>query len=135
MENSHKKGWWHFKFKACDSYFLSNFYGSPNDSPSRTMKSFFIFHLKSSFRSRDIQIFVFLYSPLFFPVSHYFRKWFKKNRKVYDIINRLKTNLITHYVWYLEKEIRCGIKTLPIDRVLNTENFYGKILQKMCTKS
>ena len=31
------------------------------------MKSFFIFHLKSSFRSRDIQIFVYLYSPLFSP--------------------------------------------------------------------
>ena len=24
---------------------------------------------------------------------------------------------------------------LPIDRVLNTEHFYGKITQKMCTKA
>ena len=36
--------------KACVRYFLSNFYLSPNDSPSKIMKSF-SFHLKSSFRS------------------------------------------------------------------------------------
>ena len=37
-------------FKACVCYFLSNFYFSPNDSPSKTEK-YFLFHLKSSFRS------------------------------------------------------------------------------------
>ena len=74
-------------------------------------------------------------SPLFFPLSHCFRGWFKKNLKVYDVINCLNKNLITHYVWHLEKEIRCDIETLPIDRVLNTELIYGKIMQKMCTKS
>ena len=30
-------------FKAYVCYFLSNFYFSPNDSPSKTMKSFFYF--------------------------------------------------------------------------------------------
>ena len=39
-------------------------------------------------------------------------------------------NLITHFVWYLEKEKRYDIETLSIDRVLNKENFYGKIMQK-----
>ena len=34
-----------------------------------------------------------------------------------------------------EKEIRCDIETSPIDRVLNKEHFYGKIMQKMYTKS
>ena len=38
-------------------------------------------------------------------------------------------------VWYLEKEIRCDIETLPIDRELNKKHFYGKIMQKMCLKS
>ena len=90
----------------------------------------FLFHLKSSFCSRDIQIFVFLSSPLFSPVSHCFRGWSKKNLKVYDIINFLNKNLITHFIWYLKKEIRCDI-----DRELNKDNFYGKIMQKMCTKS
>ena len=28
-----------------------------------------------------------------------------------------------------------GIETLSTDRVLNEEHFYGKIMQKMCTKS
>ena len=32
----------------------------------------FLFHLKSSFRSRDIQIFVFPAFPLFLPVGHCF---------------------------------------------------------------
>ena len=31
------------KFKACVGYFLSNFYFSPNDNPSRTMKNVFYF--------------------------------------------------------------------------------------------
>ena len=44
-------------FKACVRYFLSNFIFSPNDSPLKTEK-YFLFHLKSSFRSRDIQIFL-----------------------------------------------------------------------------
>ena len=34
------------KFKACARYFLTNFYLSPNDSPSKTMKMFFISYKK-----------------------------------------------------------------------------------------
>ena len=92
-------------------------------------------HLKSSFRSRDIQIFVSPFSTLFLPVSHSFRVWPKINLKFYDIINCLNKNLIiTHFVWYLGKEKRYAIDTLSIDRVLHKEYFYGKIMQKMCTK-
>ena len=36
-------------------------------------EKWFLFYLKSSFRSRDIQFFVFLSSPLFLLVSHCFR--------------------------------------------------------------
>ena len=79
---------------------------------------------------QDIQIFVYLSFPLFFSVSHCFRGWFKKNLKVYDVINCLNKNVITH-VWCLEKEMRCDIETLSIDKVLNTEHFYGK---KSCRK-
>ena len=56
-------------FKAYVRYFLSNFYFSSNDSPLKTEKCF-LFHLKSFFRSQDIQIFVFPSSPLFPPVNH-----------------------------------------------------------------
>ena len=42
--------------------------------------------------------------------------------------------LITHFVWYLEKEKRYDIETLSIDRVLNKKHFKGKIMKKMCTK-
>ena len=51
------------------------------------------------------------------------------------VINSLNKNSITYFLSYLEKEIRCDIEILPIDRVLNKEHFYGKIMQKMCTKS
>ena len=42
--------------------------------------------------------------------------------------------LIRHFVWYLEKERRCDIEALSIDRELNKEHFYGKIKQKMHQK-
>ena len=53
------------KLKACVRYFISNFYFFfflQNDSSSKTMKNAF-FHLKSSFRSRDIQFFVIFCLP------------------------------------------------------------------------
>ena len=47
----------------------------------------------------------------------------------------LRTPLITHFVWYLEKEKWYNIETLSINRVLNKKHFYEKIMQKMCMKS
>ena len=47
----------------------------------------------------------------------------------------LYKNLITQFVSYPEKEKRYGIETFSIDRVLSKEDFYGKIMQKLCTKS
>ena len=84
--------------KACVRYFSSNFYFSPNYSLSKTMKNVFLFHLRSSFCSPDIQIFVFSSSSLLFPVSHCFSGLFKKNLKIYGVINYLDQNLIIHFV-------------------------------------
>ena len=50
-------------------------------------------------------------------------------------MNCLDKNLKKHFVWYLEKEKGYDIETLSIDRVLNKDHFYGKIMQKMYTKS
>ena len=121
--------------KACVCYFLRNFWFSPNDSPSKKYEIYFLFHLKSYFCCRDIPIFVFPPSPLFLPISHCLRAWSKISLKVYDVINHLNKNLITQFVWHLEKEKRYDIETLAIDTVLNKKHFYGKIMQKMCTKS
>ena len=63
----------------------------------------FLFHLKSSSHSPDIQIFVFLTSPLFFPVSHCFRGWSNINLIVCNIINWVNKNSITYFVWDLGK--------------------------------
>ena len=122
-------------FKTCVRYFISNFYFSSNDSHSKTMKNVFLFHLKSPFRSRDIQFFIFPCSPLFLPVTHCFRSWSKINLKVYDMMNCLNKNLITHFVWYLRNEKMYDIETLSIDWVLNKKHLYGKIMQKTCTKA
>ena len=89
-------------FKACICYFHQIFSFWPNDSPSKTEKCL-LFHLKSSFRPGDIQIFVFLFFPLFLPLGHCFGEWSKINLQVHDIINWLHKNSITHFVWYLEK--------------------------------
>ena len=87
-----------FITKACIQYFSSNFYFSPNDSPTKTMKNF-LFHLQSSFRSQDIQVFVFLSSPLSFS-----RDWSKINLKVYKIINCLSKKLNTFFFYILRSK-------------------------------
>ena len=111
------------------------FYCSTNDSRSKTIKKCFLFCLKSSFRSRDIQIFAFPSSPFFLSVASCFRGWSKTNFKVHAVITYLNNNLITHFDWYLRKKKRYDIETLSINIVLNKKYFYGKIVQKICTKS
>ena len=53
------------------------------------------------------------------------------NHEAYDGMNCLNNNFITHFVWYLENEKRYNIETFYIDRVLNKEHFYGKLMQKI----
>ena len=121
-----------YDFKKClklvPAVFYQIFIFFTKWSPFKIYEKCFLFPLKSSFRSWDFQIFVFSSTPLFFPVNHSFRGWSKKNLKVYDIIDCLDKNLITHFVWYLEKETRCETEALSIDRVLNKKHFYGKIM-------
>ena len=120
-------------FKACVRYFLSNFYSHQIITFQKLWKMFFISSKKlfSFSRYSDFCIFIF---PSFPSLSHCFRCLSKINLKVYDVINCLNENLVTHFVWYLEKEKRYEIETLSIDRVLNKGHFYGKVMQKMCTK-
>ena len=120
--------------KACFCYFFYQiFVFNQMIAPQKLWKMFFISSEKpfSFLRYSD---FLFPPSPLFLPVSHCGRGCLKINFKVYDAINCLNKNLITHFGWYLEKEKRYDIETLSVDRVLNKEHFYGKIMQKMCTK-
>ena len=66
-------------------------------------KMFFI-SCEKLFYSWNIQIFLFLSSLLFLSVSHCFKGWLNINLKVYDVINCLNKNSITHFVWYLDKK-------------------------------
>ena len=50
----------------------------------------------------------------------------RKILTVYDVIDWQNKNLITHFVWYLEKTIRCDIETLSINRELNKEHLSPK---------
>ena len=92
-------------------------------TPQKLWKIFFIWSkiLFSFLRYSHFSIFVLL---SLFPVSHCFRGWSKKYLKIHDVINCLIKK--THFVWYLDKEIKCDIETLSIDRQLNMENFYAK---------
>ena len=94
LSESHKS-----YFKACVRYFLSNFYFSPNDSPSITMKNIFRFIEKALFVLKISQFFILVFL-LFLPISHCFRAWSKIYLKVYHIINCLKKNFPKHLVSY-----------------------------------
>ena len=73
-------------------------------------------------------------APLFFPVSHCFRGWSKINLTACDVINCLNKNLITHFVWYLEKEKSYDIEIVSTDRVFNKEHFIGKSCRKCASE-
>ena len=121
------------ELKACVCYFLSLYIFHQMIALQKLWKMFFIWSKKLFSFSRYSNFCIFVF-PSFFPVSHCLRAWSKKNLKIHDVISCLNKNLITHFVWYLEKEIRCDIETLSIDRELNKKHFYGKIMQKMFTK-
>ena len=128
------------KFELCSIFFTCvwffiYFLFFTKLSPFKNHEKCFLFHRKSSFHSRDNQVFVFLSSPHFLPVSHCFRSWSKENLKVYDDINCLNKNFITDFVSYLKKEIRCSIETLSSDRVSNKDLFMEKSCRKCAQKS
>ena len=110
---------------------LSTFYFHQMIALEKLWKKFFMSSKKLFLFSRYSSFCIFVL-PSFFPISHCFRGWSKKNLKSYGVINCLNKNL-THFVWYLVKEIRCDIVSVDIE--LNKEHFYGKIMQIMCTKS
>ena len=95
--------------------FFKNFLFFTKWQPFKNYERSFLFHLKSYFRYWDIQIFVFPPSPLFLPVSHCLRTWSKINHKVYDVINCLNKNLITHFVGYLKMKKSMTLKLSPLD--------------------
>ena len=126
--------WLRLKFKACVCYFFSNFFFHQMIALQKLWKMFFISSKKLFSFSRCSNFCISIFSS--FSLCQPFRVWSEINLKVYDVINCLNKNLIIHFVWYLENEKRYDIETLPIDRILNKkEHFYGKIIQKMCTKS
>ena len=48
----------HLMLKLVSAIFYQIFIFLPNDNPSKTLENAFLFHLKSSFCSQDIQFFV-----------------------------------------------------------------------------
>ena len=108
-----------------------------------TRQKLWLFHLKSSFHSWDIQIFASSSSPLLPPVSHYFRGWLKTNLKVYNFINysvlekyfkRLKDPHLKHRLFFLafglnqliEKLTRSTLHTMSLVGHIST-NSKGKL--------
>ena len=121
--------------KLVSTIFYQIFISHQMIAPQKLWKMFFISSKKlSSFSRYSNFCIVFPSSSLFLPVSHCFRGWLKINLKVYDVINCLNKNLIRHFVWYLEKEKKYDNETFSTNRILNKKHFYGKVMQKMCTK-
>ena len=112
----------------CSLFFIKFLSPHQTTALQKPQKMLFISFKKPPSPSRYSNFCIFVF-PSFFLVIHCFRGWFKKNLNAHDVINCLNKNLITYYIWYLEKEIGCDIDNLSIDRVLNTEHFYGKIMQ------
>ena len=98
-------------------------------------KRFFILSKKLFSFLRYLHFCIFIFPSLFPCQSLFYRGWSKKNFKIYDVINCLNKNLITHFVWYIEKEVKCDIETLSIDRELNKEHFYIKSCRKCAPKA
>ena len=117
----------------CPLFFIK-FLSISKWKPFKKYEKRFLFHLKSSFLSQDIQVFVFSSPPLLLPVSHCFSGWSKKNLKVYDGIDCISKSLITQFVWYLN-EIGYDIKILSIIRVSNKEYFHEKSCRKCAPKA
>ena len=97
---------WPF-LKACVHDFVLRFYFSPNGSPSKAMKKWFSFHLKISFRSGHIQFFFHFGLPLFFFLSILTLEIDPRtvNQDQLSTCNCLNKKLVTHFVWYLDREI------------------------------
>ena len=91
------------------------------------MKNAFKFHLKH-FHAQDIQVFVF--SSFLFSICQTLLEseslWHHQLAKHQEFKNT---------VWYFERKRRSLIETWLIDRVSNKENFYGKSMQQIWTKS
>ena len=93
------------------------------------MKNAFYFIYKTLFILEVLNFCISIF-PSFFPVGQCFRGWSKIHLKVYDIINCLNKNLLTHFVWYLEKEKRYDIEILSIDSaqsLFRLQNKFRKI--------
>ena len=91
------------------------------------MRNAFYFILNAFF---VLEIFKFLYIhlPLFFPVGHSFKSWRHK-------LSKQELNNTFCLISSEGKKNSYDIETLSICRVLNKEHFYGKIMQKLCSKS
>ena len=98
-----------FYLKLVSAIFYQIFIFHQMIALQKLWKMFFISSKKLFLFSRYSNFYIFIF-PYFSPVSHCFRGWSKKNLKVYDVINCLNKNLITHFIWYLEKEKSVTLK-------------------------
>ena len=118
--------------KLVSSIFYQIFISHQMIALQKLWKMLFISSKKLSSFSRYSNFCISVF-PLFSPCQPLLWRLIEdKSQSLYRGLNKnLITHLITHY---LKKEKRYDVETLPIDRVLNKEHFYWKIIQKMCTR-
>ena len=118
--------------KLVSSIFYQIFISHQMIALQKLWKMLFISSKKLSSFSRYSNFCISVF-PLFSPCQPLLWRLIEdKSQSLYRGLNKnLITHLITHY---LKKEKRYDVETLSIDRVLNKEHFYWKIIQKMCTR-
>ena len=77
-------------------------------------------------------IFVFLSSPLFFPVDHFFRGWSKINLNVYDVINCLNKSFLFDI---LRRKKRMTLKLHQLIKYWIRNIFMEKLCRKCAPKA
>ena len=120
---------------------------SPNDSPSKRM---LFMSSKKVFLFLRCWIFVILSSPFFLFISHCFRQGFSKGRETCrGVLPVLLVPPMSPSLFWPQKCWFCSfhavyrhfaqiVPSLPVyptwGTLLNKEHFYGKIMQRKCTK-
>ena len=93
-----------FYLKVVSGIFFTFSFNSPKEGkPLKNDEKWFLFHVKSSFRSQDIKLFVSPSSPRFCPVSHCWKSGLNKCFKIDDVMKWLNNNFKIHIDRYLRK--------------------------------
>ena len=114
-------------FKVGLSPSKKNFVICFNDSPTKMIKNAFLLHIKSSFHSQDISVFVLIF--LACRKNSLNRK--RVNFEIYDVTTWLTKNYNIHIAQYFTNQRQRDNEIWSVNRTFQDKYFSLKIMQKM----